>query len=233
MARRLWPNQDAIGKVLTQDRTRPLTVIGVARDAKYRSLGDEARMFLYVPLQQQYIPRVTIVARSANGQRHAAEIRALVASMNANLPIVTAQTLDEFTKFGLVPQRVAASMSGGLGIVGLLLAGMGIYGVTAYMVTSRTREIGIRVALGADRRDVLGMVLRRGMLLVGIGVAAGTLLAAAASRVLGSLLFGLPPTDPVTFSAAIALFCAIGLAACYVPARRATEIEPTLALRSE
>jgi len=233
MAKRLWPNQDAIGKVLTQDRTRPLTVVGVARDAKYRSLGDEARMFIYVPMQQQYIPRVTIVARSTNGQRLAPEIRALVASMNSNLPIVTAQTLDEFTKFGLVPQRVAASMSGGLGIVGLLLAAMGIYGVTAYMVTSRTREIGIRVALGADRRDVVGMVLRRGMLLVGIGIAAGTLLAAAASRVLGSLLFGLPPADPVTFSAAIALFCMIGLAACYVPARRATEIEPTLALRSE
>jgi predicted permease len=232
MARRLWPNQDAIGKVLTFERTRTLTVIGVARDAKYRSLGDEARMFIYVPMQQQYTPRVTIVARS-NGQRIAPEIRALVASMNSNLPIVTSQTLDEFTKFGLVPQRVAASMSGGLGIVGLLLAAMGVYGVTAYMVTSRTREIGIRVALGAGRRDVLGMVLRRGMLLVGIGIAAGTLLAAAASRVLGSLLFGLPPTDPVTFSAAIALFCTIGLAACYVPARRATEIEPALALRSE
>ena len=233
MAQRLWPNQNAIGKQLVQDRTRRLTVVGIARDAKYRSLGDAPRMFVYVPLQQQYVSRTTIVARSTNGQRLAADLRGLVASMNPNLPIVTSQTLDEFTKFGLVPQRVAASMSGSLGIIGLLLAAMGIYGVTAFMVTSRTREIGIRVALGAERADVVRMVLRRGMLLVGIGVALGTLLAAAASRVLGSLLFGLPPTDPVTFTAAAALFCLIGLAACYVPARRATEIEATQALRAE
>jgi len=233
MARRLWPKDDAIGKVLMQERTRKLTVIGVARDAKYRTLGDPPRMFLYVPMQQQYVPRTTIVARSTNGQRLAVELRTLIASMNANLPIVTSQTLDEYTKFGLVPQRIAASMSGTLGIIGLLLAAMGIYGVTAYMVTSRTREIGIRIALGAERGDVVGMVLRRGMILVLIGIAIGTLLAAAASRVLGSLLFGLPPTDPVTFSAAAALFCMIGLAACYVPARRATEIEATQALRAE
>lgn len=233
MARRLWPNQSAIGKVLLREDERKLTVIGIARDAKYRSLGDPPRMFIYVPLQQAYLPRTTIVARSTNGQRLAVEIRTLVASMNPNLPIVTSQTLDELTKFGLVPQRIAASMSGSLGVIGLLLAAMGIYGVTAYMVTSRTREIGIRIALGAERGDVVGMVLRRGMILVLIGVAIGTLLAAAASRVLGSLLFGLAPADPVTFTAAAALFCTIGLAACYVPARRATRIEATQALRSE
>src|SRR5687768_13024822 len=124
--------------------------------------------------------------------------------MNPNLPIVTSQTLDELTMFGLIPQRIAASMTGTLGIVGLLLAAMGVYGVTAYMVTSRTREIGIRMALGAERADVLSMVLRRGMLLVAIGIVIGVLLAAAASRVLGSLLFGLPPTDPLTFTTAAA-----------------------------
>src|SRR6185503_7662186 len=130
---------------------------------------------------------------------------------------VTSQTLDESTKYGLIPQRIAASMTGTLGIVGLLLAAMGIYGVTAYMVTSRTREIGIRMALGAQPREVRRMVLRQGLGLTLVGAAIGLVLAAGASRLLGSLLFGVGPTDPATFIGAAVLFTLIGLAACFVP----------------
>lgn len=241
LAGRLWPNRDAVGQTLIQqtgkpgtpDATRTLTVIAVARDAKYRSLGDRARNFIYVPLQQQYGPRTNIVARSTNGQRLAADLRALVRSMNPNLPVVRSQTLEEFTSIGLVPQRIAASVAGSLGVVGLLLAAIGIYGVTAYVVTSRTREIGIRMALGAERGDVMRMVLRQGMKLVFIGVAIGTLLAAAGSRMLSSLLFGVGPLDPIAFAGAAGVFCAIGLAACYVPARRAMAIDAIVALRCE
>ena len=132
-----------------------------------------------------------------------------------------------------VQLRLSASVSGTVGLVGLLLAAIGVYGVTAYAVTRRTREIGIRVAMGAQRGDVLRMVMRQGLWLVGLGSGMGLLLAAAGSRLLTRLLFGVPPLDPVTFGGAAALFAVIGLAACYVPARRATRIDATEALRHE
>jgi predicted permease len=238
-ARRWWPNQTALGRTMQQESfaegatMRTLTVVGVARDTKYRSLGEEPRNFVFVPLEQQYRSRMTIVARATEGQRLATEMRTLVASLNPNLPIIAAQTLDDYTSVGLIPQRVAASISASLGLVGLLLAVIGIYGVTAYMVASRTREFGIRMALGAQPSAVMRMVLRQGLTLTTIGSAIGLALAAGASRLLGSLLFGVGSTDPVTFVGAGVLFCAIGAIACYQPARRATTIDASQALRHE
>jgi len=234
LARRLWPNQEPIGRTLLQndgETSRTLTIVGVARDAKYRTLGEAPRNYIHVPLRQQYNARVNIVVRARAATLPA--IRRLVASMNPRMPIVSAQPLAERAGIALVPQRVAASVTGGLGLVGLLLAALGIYGVTAYLVTTRTREIGIRMALGAERSDIMGLILRQGMKLVAIGIIAGLLLAAGASRVLGSLLFGVGPADPVVFLGAAALFCAAGAAACFVPVRRATAIDATVALRAE
>jgi putative ABC transport system permease protein len=210
-----------------------MTVVGVARDAKYAFLGEQPTGFIYVPMQQHYLPRTAIVARAADGRRLAGEIRSLLAAMNPNVPVVQAQTFEEYASLGLLPQRIAAAVAGSLGALGLLLAAIGIYGVTAYMVTSRTREIGIRIALGAQRHSVVGMVLRQGMVLTLTGAAIGLVLAAAASRLLGSLLFGVNATDPVAFVGAALLFVAIGLAACFTPARRATEIDAMEALRYE
>jgi predicted permease len=240
-ARRWWPNQDPIGKTLLQqvgtraqpDATRTLLVVGVARDSKYRDLGELPRTFVYVPIAQQFLPRTTIIARSANGQRLAMEIRALIVRLNPNLPIVQAQTFENFSAVGLVPQRVAASVSGSLGLVGLLLAALGIYGVTAYMVASRTREIGVRVALGARPSAVVRMVLRQGMGLALWGAAIGLALAAAVSRLLGSLLFGVAPVDPLAFGGSALLFVLIGLVACFVPARRAARVDAMQALRHD
>jgi len=235
-ARRWWPGKSAVGRTIEQHEgasTRSLTVVGVARDSKYRSLGDDPRLFVYVPLPQQYVSRLTIIARSTGGQRLASDIRSLVASLNPNLPIISAQTLDDYARLGLVPQLVAASVAGSLGIVGLLLAAIGVYGVTAYMVTSRTREIGIRIALGAQPADVLRLVLRHGLRLTLAGAAIGLVLAAAAARLIVSLLMGVGPMDGVTFAGASVLFVAIGLAACYVPARRALAINAMEALRYE
>ena len=240
-ARRWWPNQDPVGKTLLQqdgrpgapDATRTLTVVAVARDSKYRNLDEDPRPFVYVPIAQQFVPRVTIVARSTQGQRLAAELRSVLASLNANLPIVTSVTFEEYAALGLVPQRVAASVSGSLGLVGLLLAAMGIYGVTAYRVTSRTREIGVRVALGAQPGDVVRMVLRQGMRLAFGGVAIGLALAAVAARLLESLLFGVSSTDPAAFVGSAGLFVVIALAACFVPARRAVSVDAMRALRHE
>ena len=238
-ARQWWPRQDALGKTLLQETGRPdapdavrtLTVVGVARDSKYRNLGEDPRPFVYVPIEQQYMSRTVIAARSAHGQRLAGELRALVASMNPNLPIVQALTFDAYSQLGLLPQRIAASVAGSLGLVGVLLAAIGIYGVTAYMVSSRTREIGIRMALGAERASVVRMVLRQGLTLTMIGAAIGLAVAAAASRLLGSLLFGVGATDPLTFIGSTLLFFVVGAAACYVPARRATAIGAMDALR--
>ena len=238
-ARQWWPRQDALGKTLLQENGRPdapdavrtLTVVGVARDSKYRNLGEDPRPFVYVPIQQQYMSRTVIAARSAHGQRLAGELRALLASMNPNLPIVQSLTFDAYSQLGLLPQRIAASVAGSLGLVGVLLAAIGIYGVTAYMVSSRTREIGIRMALGAERASVVRMVLRQGLTLTMIGAAIGLAVAAAASRLLGSLLFGVGATDPLTFIGSTLLFFVVGAAACYVPARRATAIGAMDALR--
>ena len=146
---------------------------------------------------------------------------------------MTAQTLEDSVALGLAPQRVAASVSGSLGIIGLMLAGIGIYGVTAYAVARRTREIGIRVALGARRPNIISMVLREGLTLTLIGSAIGLIFAAAISRVLEGFLFGIPAIDPVTFAWTTMLFVVIGLTACCVPVRRATRIDPTQALRYE
>ena len=238
-ARQWWPRQDALGKTLLQETGRPdapdavrtLTVVGVARDSKYRNLGEDPRPFVYVPIQQQYMSRTVVAARSAHGQRLAGELRALLASMNPNLPIVQSLTFDAYSQLGLLPQRIAVSVAGSLGLVGVLLAAIGIYGVTAYMVSSRTREIGIRMALGAERASVVRMVLRQGLMLTMIGAAIGLAVAAAASRLLGSLLFGVGATDPLTFIGSTLLFFVVGAAACYVPARRATAIGAMDALR--
>ena len=161
------------------------------------------------------------------------EVRALVASMNPNVPIMTPQSAEEYTSLGLLPQRIAASVAGSLGIFGLILAAIGIYGVTAYAVARRTREFGVRLALGATPGDIFSMVLREGMRLAVAGSIVGLLLAAGAAQVLTSFLFGVKPIDPIAFTGAAVLFAAIGLAACYVPARRATRVDPSIALRAE
>ncbi len=234
-ARQYWPGQNAVGQYLRQPlfSSVDLLVIGVARDLTTGGSGDPRRPTVYRPLLQRYDSRFSILARSTQGQRLVGEIRALLASMDPNLPIVHARTLEDQTSPMLVQLRLSASVSGTVGLVGLLLAAIGVYGVTAYAVTRRTREIGIRIAMGAQRRDVLRMVMGQGMWLVGLGSGMGLLLAAAGSRLLQRLLFGVPPLDPVTFGGAAVLFAVIGLAACYIPARRATRIDATEALRYE
>jgi predicted permease len=241
-ARRLWPGQSALGKFLSirpaAPRALPMLVVGIARDVRSSSLIDGlASSFIYLPLQQHYdtnmTSTMTIAARSRNGERIATEMREAVAALDPGLAIVSSQTLEESTALGLVPQRIVASISGSLGGVALLLAAIGIYGVTAYTVARRTREIGIRIALGARRRDILRMALGQGVWLAGVGSVTGLALAAAVSQALSGYLFGLPPLDPPTFVGTAALFAVVGLTACYLPARRATAIDPLVALRDE
>ncbi len=242
-AKQFWPNQPAVGKSIVQHvftrvgtppEARTLLVVGVARDVKSSRLVDGfATAFVYVPLQQDYFPRVTIVTRAETARRVSGDVRNAVAAVNPSLPILSAGPLADEVALGLIPQRIMAWLASSLGILGALLAAIGIYGVTAYHVARRTREIGIRIALGAEPRRIVGMVLAHGFAIIGTGSAVGLLVAAAASQVLSGFLFGVPPFDPGIFGASAALFAAVALAACYLPARRATRISATDALRSQ
>jgi predicted permease len=240
LARQLWPGQDAVGRLIAWQagsNSTTLRVVGVAADVKSTSLVDGmAESFVYLPLQQNdsapLTSTMTLAAR-AGERRIAAELRDVVRSLDPRLAIVASGTLEDSVALGLVPQRVAAAVAGSLGSVGLLLAAIGIYGVTSYTVARRTREIGIRVALGARPFEVLRMVLRQGLLLTTLGAAIGLALAAAVSRVLVGFLFGLPPVDASSFGAAATLFVCVGALACAAPAWRAAAVEPMAALRHE
>jgi len=237
-----WPGEDPLGKqILVHDDVpsgapqtmRPVTIVGVTANAKVVWLTGAVNPYIYVPFAQQYLPRVSVLMRRTGDRSAIPEFRTLLRSMNPNLPITEAMPLSELTAIGLIPQRIAATLAGSLGIVGLLLCAVGIYGVTSYSVAQRTREIGIRVALGANRSSVLRLVLRQGLILAGIGTAIGIVIAAAGSTFLESLLYGVRGLDPITFGLTCALFAAVTLVASYIPARRATTIDPMIALRNE
>jgi len=230
----LFPGQDAVGRTVTNG-DRVVTIIGVARNAKYRTLGERPRNFIYVPLAQRYMGRTNLLVKTTPGAAVSvvAPIRRLVQEVDARLPILREHTLEEQTAMALFPQRVALYVSGGLGTVALLLALLGIYGVTAFTVTQRTREIGVRVALGAQRSHVLGLVLRQGVVLAAVGVVVGSLAAFGATRLIANLLYGVPPTDVIAFGGAALALAVAAVAASWIPARRAARVDPIIALRSE
>ena len=241
-ARRLWPGRDAVGQtVFVHARnpegaatSLPLTVVGVVGDLVFPGFRGVIPLYLYVPLQQRYMPGTTILVRRSTEASLAADVRSLVTSMNPSLPVLTAQTLERQQSGPVETQlRIAATVAGALGLIGLLLAAIGVYGVASYTVAQRTREIGIRLSLGADRTAVVGMVLRQAMRLVAMGSAGGLLLGGGVGKLLSGPRFNVPPPDAALFAGAAALFAIVGLAACYVPARRATRVTAMEALRYE
>ena len=231
-AKALFPGQDPIGRTMRNGR-RTLVVVGVARDAKYRTLGEEPRNFIYVPLAQRWFEKLTLMVKTEPGAEPTAAVRRMVAELDPALPILRQGSLEEQIGTSLFPQRVALWVAGSLGTVALLLALLGIYGVTALSVAQRTREIGVRVALGADRPRILRLVLRQGLLLAFLGVAIGAIAAAGVTQLLRSLLYGVPPTDVVAFGGAAVVLTLAALVASWIPARRAAAVDPMVALRSE
>ena len=231
----LFPGQEAIGRRffrMTDEGPRAVEIVGIERTGRYVSLGEDPTPFVSLPYAQAYIPRVSLLVRTS-GPSVIPAVRAIVSGMNPNLPVVSTGTLSELSTIALLPQRLAGGFAGALGLVALLIACLGVYGVTAYTVARRTREFGIRMALGAAPRDVLGLVLRQAATMTASGLLAGLVLALAATQVLSSLLFGVDAADPLTYGLAALVFGALSLAASFVPAKRALGVDPSVALRSE
>jgi len=236
-ARKFFGTEDAIGRRFNfGGPSGPFwTVIGVAADGKYESLGEDPKPAFFRPLLRDYNTSVTLVARSSGGdpQSLIATLRREVQQLDPALPLYEVKTLEEHMAVPLFPARAAAIMLGSFGVLALLLAAVGIYGVMSYAVAGRTREIGVRMALGAARRDVLTLIVRQGMTLALVGLGIGLVVSLAAARLLTGLLYGVSPGDPLTFAAVVLLLSLVALVACYVPARRATKVDPMVALRYE
>jgi putative ABC transport system permease protein len=236
LSRRLWPDEDPIGKRLRLGgpSAPEAEVVGVAVDGKYATLGENARSFTWRPLLQSYSSNMTLVVRTTgNPEALSAAIREQIQSLDPNLPVTQITTLAERVDFALFPARSGAALLGAFGLLALGLAATGIYGVIAYSVSQRTQEFGIRMALGADGVDVRRLVLREGLKVVLIGVTAGLALSLAAARLIAGFLYGVGANDPLTFVGVALLLTAVALLACYLPARRATKVDPMIALRCE
>src|SRR5215213_4961613 len=234
LARRYFGG-NALGKRLKFGTDSPFReIVGVVRTAKYRNLREQALPFMYVPMGQDLQPAMTLMVRTAGDPSLVAgplsnELRALKEEVQAS-PV---RTMDDLIGSQLAGDRMIAVLLSVFGGGALLLAAIGIYGVMAYSAAQRTREIGIRIALGAEQRDILKLIVGQGMVLIAIGAAFGLALALAATRVLESLLFGVSATDPLTFTVVLVVLVGVALLACYLPARRATKVDPLVALRYE
>jgi predicted permease len=238
--KRLMPaaksSADAVGKRISfGDASGPfMRIVGVARDGKYFNIAEDPRTFIWTPLTQDYMSSGGIMVRTnGNPEPVFAAVRGEVAAIDPNLPLFDVKTFKEHMQLALFPARVAAMVLGVFGLVALLLSAIGIYGITSYAVSQRTHEIGIRMALGAQLGDVLRLVLNHGLKLTLIGAAIGLVGAYLATRAITAVLYGVSATDPLTFISVSVLLIAVALLACYVPARRATKVDPLIALRNE
>jgi putative ABC transport system permease protein len=239
LAREYWPNQDPIGKRISFDsrggQPRWREIIGVVGDVRYLGLDQGLEPEIYIPFIQFGGPwPATLVVRANGAPRSViAAIRKVVQAMDKDQPISNIHTLDELLDKSVSPRRFTLLSLGIFASVALALAAVGIYGVMSYLVAQRTHEIGVRIALGAQPRDVLRMVVGRGLRLVLIGLGAGLVGALALTRLLRNLLFGVSATDPLTFAIIAVLLLMVALSACWVPARRATKVDPLVALKHE
>ncbi len=236
MAEMLWPGESAVGKriLIGTDSREPNEVVGVVKTGRYRNLAEDPKPYFYYPMTQRRPARMMLVMRTnVDARGLVGAIRKEVQNVDRSVPVSAVRTMDEHMTYALWAPNMAASLSLAFGVVAILLSAVGLYSVMAYVVSQRTREVGIRMALGANRADVLKMIAAQGMRLAVIGVAIGLLLSLAMARALSSLLIGISGYDVTTFVVVSSLLVLVALIACYLPARRATKIDPLVALRYE
>ncbi|HEX8138460.1 MAG TPA: ABC transporter permease [Pyrinomonadaceae bacterium] len=230
------PVENALGRRVSAGGSKGpfMQIVGVARDGKYFSIGEDPRPFIYFPMTQVYASQAILLVRTTSDPKAMLPlIRGEIQRLDNSLPVFDVKTMTEHMALSLFPARVAATLLGCFGLLALLLAAIGVYGVMSYSVAQRTREIGIRIALGAQSRDVLKLVVRQGMTLATLGLVIGLLASLALGRLISSLLYGVSATDVVTFLAISLLLTIVVLLACYLPARRATKVDPIVTLRYE
>jgi predicted permease len=235
MAKKFWPNQDAIGKRFHFFGDAPLReVVGIARSSVVNAIGEVPVPLVYLPVTQDFAPAATLqVQTTGKPEAVIAGVRSQIQSLEPNLAITNVQTIGEIIDQGLWAPEMGAALLALFGGLALVLAAVGVYGVLAYSVTQQTREIGIRMAMGAERSHVLLLVVGQGLKLAGAGLALGIVVALALTRQLSSLLFGVSAYDPLTYAGVVLILAIVALLACYIPAQRATRVDPLVALRYE
>jgi putative ABC transport system permease protein len=243
MARSFWPNENPLGKRFklgAPESSRPwITIVGIAGDVKQMGLDVAVKAEMYFPYKQMtdpfaFAPRdLAIRTAAADPMKLVPAVRHEIAAVDKDQPVSNVRTMEEILGTEVARQHRHMSVLAGFAGLALLLASVGIYGVLSYAVAQRTQEIGIRMALGAQQGEILRSVLGHGMGLAAIGVVIGITAAAALTRIMSSLLFGVQATDPATFLSVSVLLLLVAMAACYIPARRAIKVDPMLALRYE
>jgi predicted permease len=233
-AQRFWPHENPIGKHVWQDPKKPLTIVGVVATVKQYGLDTDGKIVVYFPQSQDAPGWIFLVARTSSDP--AGLVGAITREIHAvdrNAPVDDIETMHGRLYDSLARQRFSTTMLAAFAVFALILAVVGVYGVISFLVTQGTHDIGLRIALGAQRRDILGLVVRRGMTLAGAGIALGSIGALALTRLMSSLLFGVSAIDGLTFCAVALLLASTALVASYVPALRATRVDPVVALREE
>ena len=232
-ARALWPGQDAIGKTLRDGSKKECQVVGVVKDSQASHLGQTGGLFFYMPAGPKEQSNLQLLVHSKSADTATANgIRESARALDADL-IVDVTRLEDNLELWRTPSRIVAALSGVLGALALLLASVGVHGVVSYGVSQRTREIGIRMALGAGGRDVMTLLLRQALRPVVIGALIGVIACAAVSQVLSKVLYGMGSHDPIAFIGVPVFLFGIAFLASYLPARRATKVDPVVALRYE
>jgi predicted permease len=232
-AEQYWPRQNALGKRVHADGLG-FTVIGVAQNANYNSLNEPAQPFLYLPILQDYDSAPAIHMRvTGNPLTYTSAVEKAIHSLDAEMPVYDESTLKVRVQVASTGQRIAGTFVGAFGLLALILAAVGIYGVIAYITRQRSHEIGIRMALGAQQSDVFRLVLGQGLRMIVTGLVIGLIVSLALTRFMRNILFGVAATDAVTFAGVAILLCVVALLACYIPARRAMRVDPMVALRYE
>jgi putative ABC transport system permease protein len=234
LARRHWPNEDPLGRRISFDDEEWVEIIGVVRDVRHTGLDSEPRAEVYLPFQQASMRFMTLVVKTqAEPLEMVGAVRSQVMAVDGDLPVYRVMSLEQIVSESVAQPRFNMVLLASFSFLALVLAAIGIYGVMSYAVSQRTHEIGIRMAMGARTGDVMKMVVRQGVGLTLAGLGVGLAAAWALTRVLSGFLFGVTPTDPLTFIGVSLVLAVVAFLATYLPARRATRVDPLNALRYE